>query len=241
MPEQPEQPEQPKQSGNWFADHALTSIITHTILVAGTTWAASTFILAENKIDSYRVQAETAKSETETTKAQVENEKTKTELYKSKVAVLESEISRLDQINKQYLKWLESEPSSFPALEKKIAHLNETLKQQEVIAETLNCEATNDDKSVEDILPKSYEYASSFRTGGAFVDPLTKVSLGVTDLTSSNLITGMLSIPGQKQIELEGIGAGYAHQFTFDRKEYRIVIESAIWVNSEIKVSIHEM
>ncbi|ENM5732208.1 hypothetical protein AB7D55_004038 [Vibrio mimicus] len=229
------------QGRNWFADHAITSIIAHTILVAGTTWAVSTFILAENKIDSYRVQAETAKSETETTKAQVENEKTKTELYKSKVAVLESELSKLDQVNKQYLKWLESEPSSFPALEKKIAYLEEALKQQEVIAETQNCEATCDDKSVESIQSKSYEYSSSFRTGGAFVDPLTKVSLGVTDLNSSNLVTGMLSIPGQKQIELKGIGAGYAYQFTFDQKEYRIVIESAIWVSSEIKVSIHEM
>ncbi|MBF4344501.1 hypothetical protein EAY39_27880, partial [Vibrio anguillarum] len=188
-------------------------------------WAVSTFILAENKIDFYRAQVETAK-------AQVDNEKTQTELYKAKVSILESKLAGLESKNQQYLGWLNSTPKTVPAMELKIKQLENELTRSQVPVDCPkeNSDSGNNSASETTTEVVKYVYSQSFKEGGSFTDPRTKVSLGVTDINGDNYFDGVLSIPGKSPIALNKKSAGYSYEFTVGSSSYRLLVTSAFWV-----------
>ncbi len=77
---------------NWLQDHPSTFVITYTLLIAGATWGASTFILQDNRMNL-------AKSELEAQKALVEQYRAKSELLQNDIEVLRAE-------NQEYKGWL---------------------------------------------------------------------------------------------------------------------------------------
>lgn len=100
---------------NWFKDHPTPSIIGYTFLIASTTWAISYFVIDENKINLYKAQIETKRTE-------LSNQEIITEQYKVKLSIRESEYSDLLRKNQQYESWLMDDSKSFPFLEKKYYH-----------------------------------------------------------------------------------------------------------------------
>lgn len=94
---------------NWFEENPTKSIISYTLVVIAATWAASYFVIDENKINLYR--------------SQVDNEKSVNRQLQAKVSVLEGKILDLSNENKQLKEWLSSEATSYPALVNKIQAL----------------------------------------------------------------------------------------------------------------------
>src|SRR5262245_12205293 len=87
---------------NWFQDHAATSIVTYTLLVVGATWATSTFILQDNRLNL-------AKSEPE-------SQKTLAEQYRSKAELLQKDIEALRVENQEYRNWLGQSKDAIPLM-----------------------------------------------------------------------------------------------------------------------------
>ncbi|MEQ9943295.1 hypothetical protein ABRP58_14795 [Pectobacterium aroidearum] len=216
---------------NWFQEHPAITIISHTILVATTTWIISSFIIDESKVNLYKAQAENSN-------AQIKNEQSTAKQYKAKISVLESEIVNLRTINERYLSWLGEEPKSFPSLEKKLAsieyQLNEALQR--------TSKATKENSSPKGIsvyIP--YEFKSSFERGTSFIDPKTSATLGVSDISSDYTATGVLYIPGKDKVDLYKTKPGESWFFEHNNKNYKLTLESVNWINNSLKASVVEI
>ncbi|WP_323885660.1 hypothetical protein [Aeromonas veronii] len=216
---------------NWFQENPVTTIVTHTILVATTTWLVSSFVIDENKVNLYKAQAENAN-------AQIKSEQSITEQYKAKVSVLESEIVNLRTINQRYLSWLSEDKNSFPSLENKVSKLEEQLKTALIRAnEKLNSEKTPKTEPIY----TPYEFKSSFKKGSSFVDPKTSVTLGVANIFPDNIATGILYIPGKETIELSRVKPGETWIFHQNKKTYKLTLESVNWIDNSLIASVVEL
>jgi hypothetical protein len=98
---------------NWFAGHPAISIIGHTILVAGVTWAASRFIFDQKKMDFYRAVIERKEAE---------------------IQALNERLSFVEKENAKYLSWLSADEHTFPALTRRIKELEAVSERPAEIA-----------------------------------------------------------------------------------------------------------
>ncbi|WP_343631282.1 hypothetical protein [Fluviicola sp.] len=85
---------------NWFEDNPTKSIITYTLIIIGAAWAFYRFTFEENKLDLY--------------KAQIESKKSEISQYMARIDFLEKENTRLNVILKDFEDW--NSKSSDPGL-----------------------------------------------------------------------------------------------------------------------------
>ena len=211
---------------NWFSDHPLTTIISHTLIVGAGVWAVSAFVLNDNRINLYKAQVETSK-------AQVDNSKTIAEQYMQKVSGLESEIVKLKAENERYLTWLTSEPKSFPALSLRISNL-----ERDLDAAKLTSHGQESHETVPNVT--LYEFSKGFSKGESFKDPETKAVIGVSDITPNFTAVGVVSLPGGKKIEITKGKPGDSWDFSKSGKNYRLTLDSVNWINNSLKASVSE-
>jgi len=211
---------------NWFSDHPITTIISHTLIVGAGVWAVSAFVLNDNKINLYKAQVETSK-------AQVDNSKTIAEQYMQKVAGLESEVARLRSENERYLTWLTSEPKSFPALSLKISNLERDLSAARMLGQG----SGEIQSPTGDIL---YEFSKGFSKGESFKDPMTKAVIGVSDIASNFTASGVVSLPTGEKINITSAKPGDSWDFTKSGKNYRLTLDSVNWITNSLKASVSE-
>lgn len=208
---------------NWFQEHPGYTIIGHTIVVATATWLVSSFVIDENKVNLYRAQAENADAISEQ--------------YKAKASVLELELARLRVENERYLSWLMQEPRTIPALESKIKALESKLAASQPIKGTSQPSATSSVGA--ERLP--YEFTSPFSKGESFVDPKTKATLGISDIRSDYTASGILYLPGGKNVELQRVKPGSTWIFEQDGLSYKMTLEGVNWINNSLKASVVEL
>ena len=201
---------------NWFEDHPAWSIILHTILIATVMWAISSFLLDENKINLY--------------KAQTENCKAVSEQYKVKVELLEKD-------NQKFLRWLENKPDTIPFLELKIKNLeseNEQLKGK--LASIEKVAEPNIAKQQED-----YFYTKDLSKGEAFVDLRTGATIGVSDIGSNYEAKGIISLPGRKAEDIDGVKPGKSWDFEKSDIKYKLTVTKVNWLNNSFQVQVKEI
>jgi len=223
---------------NWFQDNPVFTIIGHTALVATTTIVFTTFVLDENKINFYKAQSESAT-------AQINNEKAIAEQYKAKVSVLESDITALRSDNERYLKWLGQDSKSFPSLEQEITNLNAKLKDA-VLESTAKSSNNNKSNTLpitspSEASPLPYQFSSEFVRGSSFVDPKTRATIGVSDISSRYTATGIISIPGKDNLELSDVKPGSSWSFSENGTHYKLTLEGVNWINNTLKASVVEV
>lgn len=208
---------------NWFQEHPSYTIIGHTILVATTTWLVSSYAIDESKVNLYKAKAENADAISEQ--------------YKAKVSVLELELSRLKAENERYLSWLVQDPKSIPALENKIKALENDLTAAKAINESKPISETSREKPK----PLPYVFSGSFLKGGSFVDPKTKATLGISDISPDYTATGVLYLPGDKFIDLKYVKPGATWRFQQGNIWYQITLNEINWINNSLKASVIEV
>ena len=210
---------------NWFENNQTKSVITYTVAVIAATWAASYFLIDENKINLY--------------KAQVDNEKAVNRQFQAKIGVLESKILELSNENKQLKRWLSDDTTSYPVLVSKIKNLElEIAKTKEV-----ELSKTRDDKALKPIKKevKPYSYSEEFVMGQSFTYPLTNATIGVSQIASDYTANIYLFLPGKESVEKTDVKPGSSWVFEFEKKQYKLTLNKVEWIGSSLKATVVEM
>jgi hypothetical protein len=212
---------------NWFSDHPSTSVITYTLVVVGATWATSTFILQDNRLNL-------AKSE-------VESQKSLAEQYKSKSELLQKDIEALRAENLEYRAWLAQSKDAIPImvpqlvdLKKQLARLN---AQSPATPDTVNTSPpqaagsaaiappptpTTVDKPK--ALPNSFAQPRTAKLGSAGVDDTTGLIVTVKQTSTDRTATLLLKLPDRSQIIEEHVYAGQQFKFAWGGRTFVLTI-----------------
>ena len=102
---------------NWFEDNPSKSVITYTLLVAGATWAISTFILQDDRLNLAR--------------SELEAEKSISEQYKAKTELLQRDIDAIRAENAEYRTWLGQTKDAIPSIVPRILELRNKIANLE--------------------------------------------------------------------------------------------------------------
>lgn len=207
---------------NWFEENPTKSIISYTLVVITATWAASYFVIDENKINLY--------------KSQVDNERSVNRQLEAKVSVLEGKILDLSNENKQLKEWLSSESTSYPALVNKIQALEKELRERPLTSAGASKEV-NDSSN----LNERYSYSESFVMGQSFTDPLTNATIGVSNIAANYTADIYLFLPGKENIEKKGVKPGSSWVYEFEKKQYKLTLNKIEWIGSNLKATVVEM
>lgn len=206
---------------NWFETNPTKSVIVHTIIVAGASWAAFLFIYDENKVKFYEAQVETIKAEARELSA--------------RNSVLVSRLEHLKEENYKFAKWLEATPNTIPFYEKE----NKKLKLELEEANSNNAESPKDPQIGNPI--SLYKNKTFGNTATAFFDPKTQVTFGIPKINYGDTANINLTFPSGEKKELKNIGAGTTWDFSDEGKKYRVILDSIDWATQNYSTSIIEL
>lgn len=197
---------------NWFQDHPATSVIVHTILVAGATWAVSHFILDTQKL---------------------ENLETIVQSYSAKNEVLERESETLREQNLACSEVLRESPGTVEFYQAKI-------KALETRVEATSGEIAELTGEVVPVEPESYRASYLLQKGKSFTDPKTGATLGVSYISSDYEMNGVLNLPGEQAKPVVEKGAGESWSFTTKEGKFRLILREVNWIGDTVRVEVVE-
>jgi len=203
---------------NWFERNASKSVIGYTLLVAGATWAASTFILKDNRLAL--------------SQSQLESQKALTEQYKSKVDLLQRDIEVLRNENFEYRQWLGQIKDAVPAVVPRITELKEDIARLEAEAVTLR--ATNPSAVSEPV-------EDSASLGSAFIDKRTGLIFTVKKTTPDRMATVLVHFPESGSPIEATIAPGKRWNFTVKDRKYRLTVTEITFVLDTVRFQIEEV
>jgi hypothetical protein len=86
-----------------------------------------------------------------------------------------------------------------------------------------------------------YSVAKELKKGGAFIDPRTQTTIGVSDVTSLREAKITLTLPNRKRQDLERVRPGTSWDFSFKGSTYRMTLTNVDWYKDSIEVQINEL
>jgi outer membrane murein-binding lipoprotein Lpp len=197
---------------NWFEDNPSKSVVAHTILVAATTWAISTFVLDSSKVDNLETVIKT---------------------LQAKIDVLGNDNAVLRETNARYEQALRSSPGTLPYYESEIA----SLKKDKASLENAAAEKGTPSSAR---TSKLYAATETRKVGEAVVDPETGLTIGINSINTSYLATGILTLPGQTSVQLQDVGAGTMWEFNTGSRSFRLALAKVNWINDSYTVEVRE-
>ncbi len=200
---------------NWFENNVAKSVITHTIVIAGTTWAVSTFILQDNRIALVR--------------SELESQKTLTEQYKAKTELLQKDLEVLRTENSEYKTWLAQSKEALPIIVPRILELKQQVIKLEGEAAELkkqNPAATsaNREKTVE--------------LGRAFIDQETSVIFTLKKTSPDRVATVVVKLPDQTNYLEQSVLAGQQWKFKANGKIYSLMLTQVNFYSDTVNLVI---
>jgi hypothetical protein len=82
--------------------------------------------------------------------------------------------------------------------------------------------------------------SDSIGTGKIFIDPLTGLTLGIRSISYDRLAAGSITFPNSPSEELNNVGPGQKWNFTFNGKNFELVILELNYLYDSYKVQIAE-
>jgi len=117
----------------------------------------------------------------------------------------------------------------------------EIFKQKRESNKTEKSSIIKNELDEKDQVKKYFSSSPMLKIGNSFVDKLTKVSLGGSDISSSRQMTGLLTLPNNKTIEFKNKTAGSSWQFEYESKSYKIILRNVLYIEGKFSVEIHEL
>lgn len=197
---------------NWFEENPTKSVIVHTILISASTWAASTFILQDNRLNL-------AKSE-------LESQKTLTEQYKSKTELLQRDIDQLREENTEYKAWLEKTKDAIPLITPRILELKSKITSLESELNSTTRTSANPTKEI------------STSIGRAYLDETTGLIISTKKTTIERTALIEIKFPESETRTTSTATPGQQWKFSAKNKKYQITIIEILWFTDTVRFRI---
>ena len=199
--------------GNWFENNPMKSIIAYSITLAGAVFAITYFLLDTNKENLHRTN--------------ISNLENQNKILNQTIELIRFDNQSLKQDNERLKKWLEKTPNTALNLDKKIKQLETLLhKKAQTPVESLDKRYFNQS----DVLDKEE----------AFFDKKVGVTFGITEITTNNTASGVISFPNKANKVFTDKPIGYKWLFKYEQTEYEIILSNLYYVNNKYRLLVRE-
>lgn len=216
---------------NIIEKHPGYTLLIVIVSVMTTTWAILTFVLEDNKINFYKAQVESVKAETE-------NIKSTNSQYQARIEYLEKENEKLTELNKSYLDWISKGPTPLPFFKKRIEDLTaenlRLIKQGKDTVSVLIGNNSNPNNTT-----SKYNITRDIKSGQAYFDDSTGVTVGVTEINVTYESTLQITFP-DKSTKNEKIAAGKVYYFQKANRSYQIILKRVEYIYGYVSIQIVE-
>lgn len=202
---------------NWFEENPTKAVISYTFVVAGFTWAVSTFVLQDNRINLLRAEAD--------------SQKAVAEQYKSKVELLQREVDAIRAENAEYRAWLTQAKDAIPVIVPRIIELKTTISELEKNNETLRASGA---------LAPIANTETTIRRGRAFVEPITSLVVTVLKVNVEGTVQLAVKLPGKSMAEELTVYPGWQWKFISDEKPHTLTLTEVSFATDSVKVQLAE-
>lgn len=199
---------------SWFEENATKSVIMHTLVVATATWAISTYVLEDDKLNLAR--------------SQLESHKTISDQYKSKVDLLQKDVEALRAENAEYRQWLSSMDNSIPTIVPRIIALQKNI-------DLLKAESASNGRPTQQ--PTNY----SARTGSAFIDERTGLVFTVRSTSPDHMAKVSVVLPGKETRIDDNIAPGHQWTFSHQGENYKITVTTITFLSDTVLFRIDKL
>jgi hypothetical protein len=202
---------------NWFENNATKSIIIYTLTLLAAAYATMYFVLDENKERNHL--------------SDKENLITQIQTLHERISILESDNQTLREENQKQVEWLQNIPGTSAFFEKKIVALEKKLSSRDSL---------NGNMLVNKLLKYNFE-SSLITRGNAFVDELTRATLGINKITLDREASGIINLPGKSEEKFLNKIAGNKWSFYFQNRKFELTITEINWAGDKYRVKVSEM
>lgn len=199
---------------NWVENNPSKSIISYTFVVAAFTWAVSTFVLQDNRINLLR--------------SEVDSQKAIAEQYKSKVDLLQREIDTVRAENSEYRAWLSQAKDAVPIIVPRITELKSKIAELERRTPAAPAESpasASTPTSVEDI---------RVSRGRAHMDSATGLVIALLSVDVERRARVSVKLPGKAVAEESTVQAGWQWGFSIGGASYALTVMEVNFVTDTI-------
>lgn len=224
---------------NWFQDHPATGIITYTLVIVGATWAASTFVLQDNRLNLAR--------------SELESQKAVAEQYKAKTELLQSDISTLRSENQEYRAWLAQSKDALPIMVPQLIDLKrqvEEMKAKPPAIPELVANAPSPTPSsptptpmsppaVKKPIPRGFSEVRVAKLGSAGVDEITGAIVTVLRTTTSRTAKLTLAFPGRPPVTDDGAYPGKQYRFDWGGRTITLTLLEIEFFTDTVKFRLN--
>jgi septal ring factor EnvC (AmiA/AmiB activator) len=202
---------------NWFEQNATKSVIGYTLLVAGATWAVSTFVLQDNRLNLVRTELEAQRSQTEQ--------------YKAKAEILQTDLEVLRADNAEYRAWLGQAKDAIPAIAPRIRELNDKIAELQLQGVGLGA-------TVSQTARPAQELTASL--GRAYVDDGLGIVFTVKQTTPARTADVIVKLPDQVSAVEATIDAGKQWRFVENDKKYVLTVTEVSFYGDSVSFRVAE-
>lgn len=196
---------------NWFETNPTKSVIGHTIAVAGITWAVSTFILQDNRVNLL--------------KAEIDSQRAIAEQYKSKADLLSKDLETVRAENAEFRAWLNQSKDAVPAIMPRITELKNYIAALEA-------------KSSRQ--PRAQQFVQEARRGNPATDEITGVRVEVQEVTIEKMASILVKFPDRDtKVSLE-VKGGETFPFKLGPVDYKLAILRVYYIADGIEFAISQ-
>lgn len=202
---------------NWFEINATKSIILYTLAIAGATWAVSTFILQDNRLNLIRSELDTQKS--------------LSEQYKSKAELLSRDMEILRSENTEYKAWLSQTKDAIPGIMPRVTELKSyigSLEDQLAQLKKLNPNLVIKEQHIKDI-----------RRGTPFKDEKTGLKIEIKEISVDKKASLLIKFPDRDVNTLVIVNDGQQFKFKVGLINYVLTIARVYYIADGLDISIH--
>jgi uncharacterized small protein (DUF1192 family) len=194
---------------NWFEDNPVKSVIVHTIFIAATTWAVSTYVFQDNRIALLR--------------SELDAQKALSEQYKTKSELLSKDLESVRAENVEYRNWLSESKDAVPAIMPRITELKSYIASLEAKVAKL---------------PAAFSLNRDARRGAPTTDDKTGVVVEVQEVTVDKQAKLLVKFPDRDTKVVLKVKGGEFFPFMLGPVTYRLSILRVYYIADGIEFAI---